>query len=341
MKAIVKKYSKEGLWLEEVPVPTIGKNEVLIKPIKTAICGTDINIYKWSPWAQKNVPVPLVVGHEFVGTIVEVGSDVKHLHPGMRVTGEGHITCGQCPGCLHGKRHLCSKVRGVGYHVYGCFAEYFPLPAENVFPLPDTVPDDIAAIFDPFGNSVHTAFALDLPANNILITGAGPVGLMGTAIAKKAGAHRIVVTDVNPWRLELAKKMGATDVVNVAQQDLKAYLREAGLEEKITGGMEMSGNPSGLNNLLENLRCGGTAALLGILPPGTTIDWDIVIFRMLVLKGIYGREIFATWESMVNLIEGGLDLQPIITHRYHYEEFEKGFQAMLSGNSGKVILSWA
>ncbi len=340
MKAIVKKYSKPGLWIDDVPVPVIKKNEVLIKPTKTAICGTDINIYKWGPWAQKNVPVPLVVGHEFVGTIVEVGNDVTHLKPGMRVTGEGHLTCGLCAGCRQGKRHLCSKVRGVGYHAFGCFAEFFPLPAENVFPLPESIPDDIAAIFDPFGNAVHTAFHLNLPANNILITGAGPLGLMGAAIAKKSGAHRILVTDVNPWRLELAKKVGATDVVNVAEQDLKTYIKENGLDETITGAMEMSGNPSGLNNLLESLRYGGTAALLGILPPGTTIDWDLVIFKMLVLKGIYGREIFGTWESMVNLIESGLDLEPIITHRYPADDFEKGFEAMMNGHSGKVILDW-
>lgn len=341
MKAIVKKEATQGLWLQDVETPKLNRNDVLIKPIKTAICGTDINIYKWAPWAQKNVPVPLVIGHEFVGTIIEVGSDVKHLKPGMRVTGEGHLTCGICTGCRHGKRHLCSNVRGFGYHTPGCFAEFFTLPQENVFQLPDTIPDDVAAIFDPFGNSVHTAFTLDLPANNILIAGAGPIGIMGAAIAKQAGARRIIITDVNPWRLELARKMGATDTVDVSKQDLKEYLKNIGLEEGVAGSMEMSGNPNGLNQLLENTRYGGTIALLGILPPDTAIDWDLVIFRMLVLKGIYGREIFNTWDQMVSLIESGLDLEPLITHRYHYTEFEKGFEAMMTGKSGKVILDWS
>ncbi|MFA6915744.1 MAG: L-threonine 3-dehydrogenase [Parachlamydiales bacterium] len=341
MKAIVKKEAKEGLWLSDVPVPTLGKNDVLIKPIKTAICGTDINIYKWSPWAQKNVPVPLVIGHEFVGTITEVGSDVKHLKPGMRVTGEGHLTCGHCTGCRHGKRHLCSNVRGLGYHSPGCFAEYFTMPQENVFPLPESIPDDIAAIFDPFGNSVHTAFSLELPANNILIAGSGPIGMMATAIAKHAGARRIIVTDVNASRLEIAKQMGATDIVDVTKQKLSHYLKEIGLEEGVSGSMEMSGHPDGLKQLLENTRYGGTVALLGILPPNTVIDWDLVIFKMLILKGIYGREIFATWDYMVNLIESGLDLKPIITHRFHYTDFNEAFQTMTSGKSGKIILDWS
>lgn len=340
MKAIVKKEASQGLWLTDVAIPTMGKNDVLIKPTKTAICGTDVSIYKWSPWAQKNVPVPLVIGHEFVGTIIDVGSDVKHLKPGMRVTGEGHLTCGVCAGCRHGKKHLCSGVRGVGYHSHGCFAEYFTLPQENVFSLPDSIPDDIAAIFDPFGNAVHTAFSIDLSAKNILIAGAGPIGMMAAAIAKKAGSRRVIVTDINPWRLELARTMGATDVVNVAEQNLSDYLKKIGLHEGVDNSMEMSGNPDGLKQLLENTIYGGTVALLGILPPNTVIDWDLVIFKMLVLKGIYGREIFATWDDMVNLIESGLDLQPVITHKVHYTDFEEGFAAMIAGKSGKVILDW-
>lgn len=340
MKALVKKYSKPGLWLEEVPVPTIGKNDVLIKVNKTALCGTDIHIYQWDDWAQKNVPVPLVTGHEFMGVITEVGENVQHFHPGMRVTGEGHLTCGQCLGCREGKRHLCSRTRGVGYHTQGSFAEYFALPAENVFVLPDSVSDEIASLFDPFGNAVHTSFTLQLPAQSILITGAGPMGLMAAAIAKHCGAKRVIVTDVNPWRLKLAKQMGATDVINVAQESLKEYLKKSGLDEGVDGGMEMSGSSSGLNDLLENCKMGAMIALLGILPPNTAIDWNLVIFKLLNIKGIWGREIFATWNSMVNLIEGGLDLNPIITHRYRFDEFEKGFEAMMSGTSGKVILDW-
>lgn len=341
MKAIVKKHAAVGLSIEEVPIPKVNSNDVLIKVSKSAICGTDVHIYHWDAWAQKNVPVPLIIGHEFVGTIVEVGSNVKYFKPGMRVTAEGHLTCGKCQGCRHGKRHLCSLTKGLGYHVNGCFAEFLTVPEENVFPIPDFVSDEVAAIFDPFGNAVHTCFSIDLPTQTILITGAGPIGSMAAAISKHCGAKKIIVTDVNNWRLNLAKQMGATDIVNVAEESLKDYLKKIAITDGVDASMEMSGNPSGLNDSIQNTKMGGTIALLGILPPNTSIDWNSVIFRMLTLKGIYGREIFRTWDTMVNLIQGGLDLNPIITHRYSFEEFEKGFEAMISGYSGKVILDWS
>lgn len=341
MKAIVKNQATVGVWMDEVPVPKISDNEVLIKVHKTSICGTDVNIYKWGPWAQKNVPVPLVIGHEFVGEIAELGKNVKNLKVGQRVSGEGHITCGHCPPCMKGQKHLCMNTRGVGYHVHGCFAEYFNLPAENVFPLPSSINDFVAAIFDPYGNAVHTALAFDLTGEDVLITGAGPIGIMGAMIAQKAGAHKVVLTDINDYRLELAKKLGVETVVNVSHTRIEDVMKSIGIQHGFTIGMEMSGSPSGLNTLLETTQHGGKIALLGILPPGSAIDWDLVIFKMLTIKGIYGREIFSTWFKMVNLLESGLDLQPLITHHYPYQEFQKGFDIMMSGKSGKVILDWA
>lgn len=340
MKALVKKERSPGLWLENVPVPEISDNEVLIKVNQTSICGTDLHIYKWDAWAQKNVPTPMVVGHEFVGHIVKLGRSVKGLKEGDRVSGEGHVVCGQCPPCRMGDKHLCMNVRGIGYHLPGCFAEYFSLPAENVFVLPDYVSDDVAAIFDPYGNAVHTALSFDLVGEDVLITGAGPIGIMGAAIARKAGARNVVVTDVNDYRLDLAAKMGATTTVNVAKTALDDVMKREGIDFGFTVGLEMSGNPQGLITQTEKVRHGGKIALLGILPPGTTIDWDLVIFKMLTLKGIYGREIFSTWYKMTHLIQSGLDLTPVITHRFPAEEFEKGFQVLFSGQSGKVILSW-
>lgn len=341
MKALVKKERSPGLWLEEVPVPEISDNEVLIKVHKTSICGTDLHIYKWDAWAQKNVPTPMVVGHEFVGHIVKLGKSVKGLKVGDRVSGEGHIVCNECPPCRMGDKHLCMNVRGIGYHLPGCFAEYFSLPAENVFVLPDYVSDEVAAIFDPYGNAVHTALSFDLVGEDVLITGAGPIGIMGAAIARKAGARNVIVTDVNDYRLELAAKMGATSTVNVSNTSLDEVMANVGITHGFTVGLEMSGHPQGLTTLTEKVRHGGKIALLGILPPGTAIDWDLVIFKMLTLKGIYGREIFATWYKMTHLIQSGLDLTPIITHRYPAEEFEKGFEALFSGKSGKVILTWS
>lgn len=339
MKALVKREAKEGIWLENVPVPTIGENDVLIKVHKVAICGTDVHIYKWDKWAQKNVPVPLVIGHEFVGTIVEVGNRVHSLKIGERVTAEGHLTCNVCSNCRTGKKHLCPNTRGVGYHTPGCFAEYVALPAENIFKLPDFISDEIAAIFDPFGNAVHTALTCPLIAQDVLITGAGPLGLMATAIAKWGGARNIVVTDVRDNRLQMAHKMGATTTVNVAQESVRDVMERKGLYDGFTVGLEMSGSPSAFSDMLKNMRNGGHIALLGIFAAECAIDWDLVIFKMLTIKGIYGREIFSTWYQMSHLIESGLDLSPIITHRLPFEEFETGFQAMISGDSGKVVLS--
>lgn len=341
MKALVKKERTPGLWMEDVPMPQIGDQDVLIKTRKTSICGTDVHIYKWDAWAQKTIPVPMVVGHEFMGEIAEVGKSVKGLTVGQRVCGEGHIVCGQCPNCRMGQKHICMNTKGLGVNRPGCFAEYFVLPAENVFPLPDTIPDDVAAIFDPYGNAVHTALSFDLVGEDVLITGAGPIGIMAVGIAKKAGARNVVITDLNDYRLNLARQMGATAAVNITKSSLQDTMKALNIHHGFTVGLEMSGHPQGLTALLENLRHGGKIALLGILPPHTTIDWDLVIFKMLTLKGIYGREIFSTWYKMVHLLESGLDLSPVITHHYSIDDFQKGFDIMLSGQSGKVILNWA
>lgn len=340
MKALVKKFAKPGLWMEEVPVPSIADNEVLIKPHKSSICGTDVHIYKWDTWAQKTIPVPMVVGHEFMGEIVSLGKNVTDLKVGDRVCGEGHITCGQCPPCRKGQKHLCMNTKGVGVNRHGSFAEFFNLPAANVFVLPDSIPDDLAAIFDPYGNATHTALSFELIGEDVLITGAGPIGIMAAAIAKKAGARHIVITDVNDYRLELARKMGATQAVNVSKTPLTDVIKAIGLDNGFTVGLEMSGSPQGFNTLLQSMQHGGKVALLGILPAGTAIDWDMVIFKMLTLKGIYGREIFSTWYKMSHMLESGLNLTPIITHRFPINDFEKGFEVMLSGQCGKVILDW-
>lgn len=340
MKAIVKAQAAPGLTWQDVERPKLKEDEVLIKIKKTSICGTDLHIYKWDAWAQKTVPVPLIIGHEFAGEIVELGSKVSQFKVGQRVSGEGHLTCGTCPPCRRGQGHLCMNTRGVGYHKTGCFAEYFALPASNVFPLPDTVSDDLAAIFDPFGNTVHTALSTSLTAKDVLITGAGPIGIMAAAIARKAGAHQVVITDVNDYRLDLARKMGATRTVNVSRESLDKAMQELGIHTGFTVGMEMSGNPNGLRTQLEKAQHGAHIALLGILPPGTAIDWDLIIFKMLTIQGIYGREIFNTWFQMVDLLESGLDIAPVITHRFPAAEFQKGFEVLLSGQSGKVILDW-
>lgn len=340
MKSIIKKKAEPGLWLEDSPEPQMKENEVLIKIHKTSICGTDINIYNWNEWAQKNVPVPLIVGHEFVGEIVDIGKSVKGIEIGNRVSGEGHLTCGICSNCKKGLKHICFNTKGLGYHVTGCFAEYMTLPAENVFLLPDFVQDDIAAIFDPYGNAVHTALSFNLVGEDVLITGAGPIGIMAAAIAKKAGARKIVITDINDYRLNLAKKFGATEAVNTSKTSLREVMDKIDVNDGFTVGMEMSGNTAAFNSLLETSQHGAKIALLGILPSSTVIDWDLVIFKMLTLKGIYGREIFSTWFQMVNLIDSGLDLSPIITHEFSADDFEKGFAAMKSRDCGKVILNW-
>lgn len=340
MKALVKSHAKTGIWMEDVPVPKINDNEVLVSVNKTSICGTDVHIYKWDSWAQKTIPTPMVVGHEFMGTIAEVGKNVKGLKVGDRVSGEGHITCGECPPCKRGKKHLCMKTLGVGVNRHGCFAEYFNLPAENIFKLPDTVEDELAAIFDPFGNAVHTALSADLVGEDVLITGAGPIGSMAAAVARKAGARNVVITDLNDYRLDLAKKMGATRTVNISKENLDDVMKEIDVLHGFTVGLEMSGHPDGLNTLLSRAQNGAKIALLGILPPNTLIDWDLVIFKMLEIKGIYGREIFSTWYKMAHLLESGLDLKPIITHHFDVNDFQKGFDVMLSGQAGKVILNW-
>lgn len=340
MKSLIKKLPTSGLWMEQVFIPEILDDEVLIKTIKTSICGTDVHIYKWDEWAQKTIPIPLVIGHEFVGVIAKIGKYVKGLKEGDRVCGEGHLVCGQCPLCRMGKKHLCINTIGIGVKRHGCFAEYFSLPAENVFFLPETIPDELASIFDPFGNAVHTALSFSLIGEDVLITGAGPIGIMAAAVARKAGARTIVITDKNEYRLNLAKMMGATHTVNIERQKLKDIMKEAGIEYGFTVGLEMSGHPQALEEQLDKAQPGAHIALLGILPPNCKIDWDLVIFKMLQIKGIYGREIFRTWFQMVHLLESGLDLTPLITHRFKAEDYKKGFEVMLSGNCGKVILEW-
>ncbi|AZN36352.1 L-threonine 3-dehydrogenase [Iodobacter ciconiae] len=340
MKALSKLTAMPGLTMNQVEKPAIGHNDLLIKIKKTAICGTDIHIWKWDEWAQKTIPVPMHVGHEYVGTVVEIGSEVQGFKIGDRVSGEGHITCGHCRNCRAGRRHLCRNTVGVGVNRPGAFAEYLVLPAFNAFPIPDDISDDLAAIFDPFGNAVHTALSFNMVGEDVLITGAGPIGIMAVAIAKHVGARHVVITDVNEYRLDLARKMGATRAVNVLNEDLKDVMSDLKMTEGFDVGLEMSGNPQAFRSMLETMQHGGKVALLGIPPADTAIDWNQVIFKGLEIKGIYGREMFETWYKMVALIQSGLDITPIITHHFHVDEFEQGFEAMLSGQSGKVILSW-
>ncbi|WP_293934216.1 L-threonine 3-dehydrogenase [Iodobacter sp.] len=340
MKALSKLTAAPGLTMNQVEKPVIGHNDLLIKIKKTAICGTDMHIWKWDDWAQKTIPVPMHVGHEYVGTVVEIGSEVQGFKIGDRVSGEGHITCGHCRNCRAGRRHLCRNTVGVGVNRPGAFAEYLMLPAFNAFPIPDDISDDLAAIFDPFGNAVHTALSFNMVGEDVLITGAGPIGIMAVAIAKHVGARHVVITDVNDYRLDLARKMGATRAVNVLNEDLKDVMADLKMTEGFDVGLEMSGNPQAFRTMLETMQHGGKVALLGIPPSDTAIDWNQVIFKGLEIKGIYGREMFETWYKMVALIQSGLDITPIITHHFPVDEFEAGFAAMLSGQSGKVILSW-
>jgi threonine 3-dehydrogenase len=340
MKALVKRDSKPGLWLADVPQPTIGINDVLIKIDRTGICGTDVHIYKWDDWARKTIPVPMVVGHEFVGEIVEVGSNVVDFHPGEIVSGEGHVVCGRCRNCLAGRRHLCAHTQGVGVNRPGAFAEYISLPMTNVWHHHDAVDRDVASIFDPFGNAVHTALSFPVLGEDVLITGAGPIGCMAAAVAQHAGARYVVVTDVNPWRLELAKKLGADRVVDVRSESVADVQKELDMTEGFDVGLEMSGNPDAFRSMLANMCHGGKIAMLGIPSAEIAIDWNTVVFNMLTIKGIYGREMYETWYKMTVMLQGGLDISPIITHRFHYTDFQQGFDVMLSGESGKVILSW-
>ena len=340
MKALVKKEAAPGLWLEDVPEPETGSNDVLIRVKRTAICGTDLHIYKWDEWARKTIPVPMVVGHEFVGEIVEVGDNVNDFAPGMIVSGEGHIVCGRCRNCMAGRRHLCPHTQGVGVNRPGAFAEYISIPNANVWHHENGIDLDVASIFDPFGNAVHTALQWDMVGEDVLITGAGPIGAMAAAVARHAGARHVVITDVNDYRLELASKLGATRTVNVEREKLADVQRELGMKEGFDVALEMSGNPHAFRDLLDNMAHGGKVSMLGIPSGDVAIDWNKVIFNMLTLKGIYGREIFETWYKMSVLIQSGLDLAPIITHRLPYTEYERGFQAMLQGNTGKVVLNW-
>ncbi|HWD92608.1 MAG TPA: L-threonine 3-dehydrogenase [Verrucomicrobiae bacterium] len=340
MKALVKAKSEPGLWLEDVPEPQIGINDVLIRVDRTGICGTDVHIYKWDDWAKKTIPVPLVVGHEFVGEIVEVGSNVKDFFPGQVVSGEGHVVCGHCRNCLAGRRHLCADTKGVGVNRAGAFAEYISLPMSNVWVHSAGIDRDVASIFDPFGNAVHTALSFPLLGEDVLITGAGPIGIMAAAVVRHAGARYVVITDVNEYRLELARKMGVTLAVDPRKQNLKEVQKKLGMVEGFDVGLEMSGNPSAFQDMVANMSHGGKIAILGIPEKEMAIDWRTVIFSMLTLKGIYGREMYETWYKMTVMLQSGLDIRPVITHRMHYTEFQKGFDAMLSGQSGKVILNW-
>jgi threonine 3-dehydrogenase len=340
MKALVKKYNKPGLWLDEVPVPTPGINDVLIKIKKTSICGTDVHIYNWDEWAQKTIKIPTVIGHVYVGTVEAVGSNVHDFYKGELVSGEGHLVCGHCRNCLAGRRHLCMKSRGVGVNRDGAFAEYLCIPAGNVWVCDPNIPEEILSIFDPFGNAVHTALSYDLLGEDVLITGAGPIGIMAIAVAKHAGARYVVITDVNPARLELAGKMGATRVVDARKESLNDIMKELDMKEGFDIGLEMSGSKEAFNDMLPTICHGGKIAMLGILDRDTSIDWDLVVFNGLTLKGIYGRQMFETWYKMTVMIQTGLDLSPVITHQFKYTDFKEGFELMGSGKSGKIILDW-
>ena len=340
MKALVKAEAERGIWLKDIPEPKIGPNDVLIQVRRTAICGTDIHIYRWDEWAQSTIPVPMAVGHEFSGVIVDIGSEVFGFKPGDRVSAEGHITCGVCRNCRAGRRHLCINTIGIGVNRPGAFAEYIAVPAANVFPLDDDISDDLAAILDPFGNATHTALSFDLVGEDVLITGAGPIGIMAVAIAKHAGARHVVITDVNDYRLELAKTMGATMTVNGSSDSIDRAMTTLGMVEGFDVGMEMSGNGHALRDRIRVMHHGGNVALLGIPPDDTAVDWNQIIFKGLTMKGIYGREMFDTWYKMTSMIKSGLDLRPIITHHFALNDFQEAFDTMDSGQSGKVILDW-
>ena len=340
MKALVKQHADIGLWLQDVPEPEMGINDVLIKVKRTAICGTDMHIYNWDEWAQKTIPVPMVVGHEFVGEIVDVGSNVNDFHTGQIVSGEGHVVCGRCRNCLAGRRHLCAYTSGIGVNRPGAFAEYVALPMSNVWEHKPGIDLDVASLFDPLGNAVHTALQWDLLGEDVLITGAGPIGAMAAAVCKHAGARHVVITDVIPERLELAKKLGATRTVDVRNEKLKDVQAELGMSEGFDIGLEMSGNSMAFNDLIENMCHGGKVSILGIPAQGADINWETVIFNMLTLKGIYGREMYETWYKMSVMIENGLDIMPVITHRLPFTDFQQGFDLMNAGDASKVVLNW-
>ena len=340
MKALIKERPEPGIWMGEAPMPEVGPNDLLIQIRKTAICGTDIHIYNWDAWSQRTIPVPMVVGHEFMGVVAGMGSAVRGFEIGDRVSGEGHVTCGHCRNCRAGKRHLCRSTVGVGVNRPGCFAEYLSLPAFNAFKLPDNISDELASIFDPYGNAVHTALSFDLVGEDVLITGAGPIGCMAAAICRRVGARHVVVTDINPYRLELARKMGATRAVMATEVELRDVMAEVGMVEGFDVGLEMSGSPAAFRDMLEVMIHGGRVGLLGIPPADTAIDWNHVIFKGLIIKGVYGREMFETWYKMSSLLQSGLDLAPIVTHGFPVDDFQEGFDIMRSGKSGKVVLDW-
>jgi threonine 3-dehydrogenase len=338
MKALVKSRAEPGLWLEDAPVPEIGINDVLIKVKRASICGTDLHIWNWDDWARKTIPVPMVVGHEFVGEIAEVGSNVADFFPGDIVSGEGHVVCGRCRNCLAGRRHLCARTKGIGVNRPGCYAEYLALPMTNIWRHSSGIPLDTAAIFDPFGNAVHTALTFPVLGEDVLITGAGPIGILAAAVVRHAGARYVVITDVNPYRLELARKFGVTRALDVRTERIAGVQKELGMLEGFDVGLEMSGNPSAFREMLGNMCHGARIAMLGIPPGESSIDWNTVIFNMLTIKGIYGREMYETWYMMTVMLQSGLDISPIVTHRFPFSEYQRAFEVMLSGNAGKVIL---
>jgi threonine 3-dehydrogenase len=340
MKSLAKLHPEKGMWMVDNPQPEMGPNDLLIKIRKTAICGTDMHIFNWDEWSQNTIPVPMIVGHEYVGEVVGVGSEVAGFSMGDRVSGEGHITCGHCRNCRAGRRHLCRNTTGVGVNRQGAFAEYLVIPAFNAFKIPANISDDMAAIFDPFGNAVHTALSFDLVGEDVLVTGAGPIGIMAAAVARHVGARHVVITDVNEYRLDLARKMGVSRAVNVSNESLKDVMNDLGMTEGFDIGLEMSGVPSAFSDMLDKMNHGGKVAMLGIPPQDVSVDWNKVIFKGLTIKGIYGREMFETWYKMVSLLQSGLDLSPIITHQLAVDDFQKGFEIMGSGQSGKVLLDW-
>ena len=340
MKALVKNRGEPGLWLEDVPEPRIGINDVLIRIHRTGICGTDLHIYKWNAWAARTIPIPLVVGHEFVGEIVEVGANVADFYRGQIVSGEGHVVCGRCRNCLAGRRHLCADTKGVGVNRPGAFAEYLALPMTNVWVHARGIDKDVAAIFDPFGNAVHTALSFPVLGEDVLVTGAGPIGIMAAAVARHAAARYVVITDLNPYRLNLARTIGVTRAVNPRETSLKELQKELGMTEGFDVGMEMSGRAGAFRDMLANMAHGAQIALLGIPEEEMAIDWHTVIFSMLTIKGIYGREMYETWYKMTVMLQSGLDIKPVITHRFHHREFQRGFEVMTTGDCGRVLLSW-
>lgn len=341
MQAVVKSRAEPGLWLEEAPVPEVEGDDVLIRIQKTSICGTDVHIYNWDDWAQKTIPVPMTIGHEFVGTVDRVGNHVKGFAPGDLVTGEGHITCGHCRNCLAGRRHLCPHTRGVGVNRNGAWAEFVAIPQSNVWHAEPSISLDVLSCFDPLGNAVHTAHSFDLVGEDVLITGAGPIGCMAVPIAKKSGARHVVITDINPYRLELARKMGATLALDVRTEKLTDAMEKLGMKEGFDVALEMSGSPKAMTDLLPVMFHGGKIALLGIMPGSAAIDWNLVVFNGLTIKGIYGREMYETWYKMTAMIQSGLDISPVITHRFPYTQFKEGVELMKSGQSGKIVLDWS